>query len=338
MITVGDTVTELEPATPELPAPLALPRRRDQDPYWVYLARFTGESQRAMRGCLDRAAAILTRQPPQPGLGALIAWEGIRYAHAVKLRSMFIETWPSASHVNKHLSALRGVLKECWRLGLMSAEEYQRARDVDNVKGTRQVAGRNLGTEEIAALLAACLADARPLHGIRDAAIVAMLQSTGVRRAEAAGALIECYDHGERSLKVIGKGNKERTVYFHKTAVPYIDRWLACVGTRRGPVFRGIDRWANISTRPLSPRAVGYLIDERRQQAAVAAMSAHDFRRTFIGDVLDAGGDLAQAQVLAGHSSPTTTALYDRRPGRQRRDTVDKLRLPPPDSGGVPRA
>lgn len=329
-------MTEIEPVPQDLAPPAG--RRRDQNPYWVYLARFSGESERTMRRCLDRIAAVILHEPPgtaAPGLGGQIPWEGIRYPHVVALRTEFTGTWESLSHVNKHISALRGVLRECWRLGLMTAEDYQRACDVENVKGSREPAGRNIHDDEIAALLSACLAEPGP-HGIRDAAIMAILQSTGIRRAETAAALIERYDHGERSLQVIGKGNKQRTVYLHPTAVPYLERWLAAVNERRGPVFRKVDRWGNIGTGPLSDRAIGYIVNERRGQAGLPPLSTHDFRRTFIGGFIDAGGDLAQAQKLAGHASATTTAAYDRRPGRALRAAVDRLHLPDPDELATP--
>ena len=325
-------MTEIEPSGTGLPALIAPPRPKDQDPYFVYLTRFAGESQRTMRGCLDRIAAIiLDGRVSSRGLGAHIRWEEIRYAHVNILKAQFAERWPSPSHANKHLSALRGVMRECWRLGLITAEDLERIRDVENVRGSREPAGRDIHEDEITALLRACLADERELHGARDAALVAVLQSTGMRRAEAAAARIERYDYGERTLHVIGKGNKERSVYIHPAAVPYLDRWLVAVAARRGPVFRKIDRWGNISAKPLSARAIGYLIDERRKQAGLPVLSTHDFRRTFIGDFLDAGGDLAQAQRLAGHASATTTASYDRRSGRALRTAVDRLSLPSPD-------
>jgi site-specific recombinase XerD len=331
-------VTEIEPAPPGTLLP-AIARSRDQSPYWVYLARFSGESERTMRRCLDRVAAVILHRPPNVAarwLGEQIPWEGIRYQHVVLLRTEFTEAWESLSHVNKHMSALRGVLRECWHLGLMSAEDYQRARDVENVKGSREPAGRNIHGDEIAALLAVCLSDENAAIGTRDAAIVAVLQSTGIRRTEAAAALIERYDYGERSLRVIGKGNKERTVYVHQTAVPYLDRWLVTVSARRGPVFRHVDRWGHISTGPLSSRAIGYIVNERREQAGLPRLSTHDFRRTFIGDFIDAGGDLVQAQKLAGHASATTTAGYDRRPGRALRTAVDRLKLPSPEELTAP--
>ena len=326
-------MTEVEPAIQIIPTSLTVPmRRRDQSPYFVYLARFSGDSRRVIRGCLDRTAAMLAQSPDAPGLGEHFPWERIRYPHVTLLRTQFTERWPSSlSHVNTHLSALRGILRECWRLELMTAEEFQRARDVENVKGSREQAGRDIPAEETAALLSACLADEDERRGIRDAALIAVLQSTGLRRAEVAAALIERYNHGERSLRVIGKGNKERTVYIHPGAVPYLGRWLVTLAQRRGPVFRRVDRWGNISDGPLAPRTIGYIVSERQEQAGLPALSTHDFRRTFIGDFIDAGGDLVQAQKLAGHASATTTAAYDRRPGRALRTAVDKLSLPSPD-------
>jgi site-specific recombinase XerD len=325
-------VTEIEPVIPVLPARVVPGRRDDENPYWVYLARFSGETERVMRTCLDQIAAMLTQQPPDTdNYGGRLSWEFVRYPHVLRLRNQLAESCPSLSYANLHMSAIRGILRECWRLGLMSAEDFQRARDVENVKGSRELAGRDIPPEEIAALLAACLADDDERRGIRDAALVAVLQSTGIRRAEAAAALIERYNHGERSLKVIGKGNKERTVYIHPGAVPYLGRWLVTLAQRRGPIFRRIDRWGNISDRPLTARTIGYIVNERCAQAKVPQLTTHDFRRNFIGDFIDAGGDLVQAQKLAGHASATTTAAYDRRPGRALRTAVDRLSLPSPD-------
>lgn len=313
-----------------LPVPLMHPPERAGSPYWVYVARFSGDdSARTMRGCLDRIAIMTSAAlEAEPHPGELIPWGEMRYAHVVRIRSLLLERGWSPSHVNKHLSAIRGVLKEAWRLQKMTAEDFQRACDVKNIKARRQLAGRNIRGDETRRMLAACVADEGP-GGIRDAAIVAVLQSTGARRAEVGGVLIERYDPGERDLQVIGKGNKERTVHIHPGAVPYLDRWLAILGVRRGPMFRRVDQWGHIGEKPLSPRAVGMIIDRRRIQAGLPPTSTHDYRRTFIGDFIDAGGDLIQAQQLAGHASATTTAQYDRRPARGRRAAVDRLTLPP---------
>ena len=74
--------------------------------------------------------------------------------------------------------------------------------------------------------------------GIRDAALLAVLRCTGIRGEEASTMLIERYDGRERSLRVRGKGNKERTVYLHSAGAAYLERWLALLGDQRGPMFR----------------------------------------------------------------------------------------------------
>lgn len=302
------------------PTALAVPARDGPTPYWVYLASLgSDESRRTMRGCLNHIAAGF----PGPS-GEAFPWHDLRYEHTVIIRAMIVAEGKSPSFVNKHLSALRGVLREAWRLGLMSAEDFHRAADIRELKGHREPAGRNIHGDEIEAMLTACAASGSPA-GVRDAALIAFLQSTGARRAEAAAALIERYDPRERSQRITGKGNKERTVYIHRGAVPVLERWLVTIGERRGPAFRPVDRWGNIRPRHMTPRGIGLIIDQRRQEAGLQPMSTHDFRRTLGGAFLDAGGDLAQLQKLFGHASATTTVLYDLRPGRELRAAIDRV-------------
>jgi integrase len=74
---------------------------------------------------------------------------------------------------------------------------------------------------------------------------------------------------------------------------------------------------------------------KRAAEAGIAHASPHDFRRTAIGDLLDAGHDLATAQQLAGYASPVTTARYGRRGGRAGAKATADLRFPMP-SGAEP--
>ena len=330
---MGEPVTELATTGPSA---VLSGTPADARPYWVYLSTLSSEeSRRTMQGCLDRIAALAG-----VASGAEFPWHGLRYEQTSVLRATIAEArtadsgpW-SPSHANKHLSALRGVLKQCWKLGLMSAEDYQRARDIPEVKGHREPAGRSIHADEIAALMRSCAEDENTNLGRRDAALLALLYSTGARREEAATALIERYDPRERSLLVTGKGNSERPVYVVEAAAFLIGTWLACVDERRGPLLRPVDRWGTIAPRRLDPGSVGRIVRERRTLAGLAPLTTHDFRRTFGGDFLDAGGDLAQLQRLFGHKTLTVTAGYDRRPARALRAAVDRLTFPA--SGGVP--
>jgi site-specific recombinase XerD len=335
------TVTELEPLAHDDLVPVA-PQRRDKNPYWVYLHSLDSQlSYNTMKGCLDHIAKVLGCDPAVQHPGEIIPWGSLRYEHTEAIRSRLVKTvdvrrngaevpW-SPSTINKHLSALRRVLRAAWRLGQMTAEDYHRAIDIENVKGgKRRQAGRDIHPKEITALLAACLDDGR-LKGTRDAAMIAVMQSAGLRRAEVADLNRDDYDPGDRRLNIIGKGNKAREVYLHEVAAVYLGRWLAATKQITGPMFVPIDRWGKLRHEAMTPRAIALILDERADEAKVPHIGPHDFRRTFAGNLLDNGIDLARVQQLMGHASPVTTADYDRRPGRERKAAIDTLTLPRPE-------
>lgn len=231
------------------------------------------------------------------------------------------------SHVNKHLVALRRVLKEAWRLGLMSGEDYQRAADLPAYKHTRVPAGQHVEAEALAAALEVCDEDHSPA-GRRDGAMLAALYSSGCRRAEIAGLRLADFDPHARSLRVRGKGDKERLVYLTPQAVERLSLWLAVRGRAAGPLFCPINKAGRLRMAHMTGQAIADIVARRLAAAGASPRTPHDFRRTFIGELLDAGVDLATTQALVGHASPATTARYDRRPERRRREAVDRLRVP----------
>lgn len=322
-----------------------LPLRYDpeRDPYRVYLDRLdSDQSRRTMRGCLDRIAQIIaTGDVEATGTvtGAGRPWWLLRYEHTLAIRARLRGRQGehggpaySPASVNKHLVALRQVLLECWRLGLMSAEDYKRAVDLRSVEGSRLPRGRHIPGSALAATLAACAADPAPA-GRRDAALLGVLYTTGARRAEIAGLALTDYDPAERSLRVRGKRDKERLVYVTAEAAALLDAWVAVRGRTPGALFPPISKGGRCRaadgrfTHPTG-QAIAGILARRLDQAGAEPHTPHDFRRTFIGELLDAGVDLATAQQLVGHASPATTVRYDRRPERRRREAVDRLRLP----------
>ena len=336
--------TSLEPsraAAPALPTAVA-----GTDPVTVYLARLTSaESRRAMASSLellaellvdgqpaDRAARARRRRSGTP-LAIAVPWHELRYGHTQALRSWLAEHCSSAA-ANRHLAALRGVLREAWRLGLMNGEDLARAIDLAGVPGTSLPAGRYVEDGEVRRLVAACLADQSP-GGRRDAAVLAVLFVGGLRRAEAVALDLESYDAMTGHLTVTGKGRRQR-----RTALPAGGRravaaWLELRGLEEGPLFCPIDKAGRVTIRRLSNQAVYALVDRRARKAGVGHLSPHDGRRTFASDLFDAGVDAVQVQGLMGHASLLTTGGYDRRPELARLAAVERLHFPYP-SGQEP--
>lgn len=253
-------------------------------------------------------------------------WAALRFQHTAAIRSQLAEQY-SAATANKMLSALRGVLKAAWQLGLMTAEDYQRAADVRSVAGSTLPAGRALTAGEIAALLDACAADDSPA-GARDGAMIALLFAGGLRRAEVCALALSDYDTGAGTLIVKGKRNKKRELPIANGTADALADWLAVRGEEAGPLFCPVNKGGRVIVRRMYPEAVFNALVKRAAEAGVKNLSPHDFRRTFVSNLLDAGADISTVQRLAGHASVNTTARYDRRGEAAKRKAVELLHVP----------
>ena len=300
------------------PAPLA-PYRADENPAVVYLAGLAPGSRRTMRQGLGVMAGLLGFDDP-----FACPWPLIRYEHAAAIRSFLMQRYAPAT-ANKMLSALRGVLKAAHRLGQISGEDYARARDLDPVSGERPEAasGRALSMAEIGALIGACPATRK---GRRDAALIAVAYGCGLRRAEIAGLNRE--DFKADVLTIRGKRNKTRTVPLAPGALAALEDWLSVRGDHPGPLFVRMRKGDRMTDFHLTTQAVYHIQGRRGLEAAVAPFTPHDLRRTFAGDLLDAGVDIVTVQKLMGHAGVNTTARYDRRGERAKQAAVRTLHVP----------
>lgn len=289
----------------------------------TYLARLAPGSRRAMAGCLDRIAARLTGESAER-----FPWEELRYRHTSVIRAWLAETY-SPAYATKHLAALRGVLREAWRLGGLSAEAYSRAVDLEPVRGERLPGGRALAAGEIRALFEACAADRKRARGARDAALLALLYGAGLRRAEVEPLTLACLDLETGALRVLGKGNKERTVYLSGGALYAVRDWIAVRGVASGFLLSPVDRGGRpVSEASLGPQSVIAICYRLAEAAGIPRFSPHDLRRSFASDVIDATGDLSATQQLLGHASVKTTTRYDRRGERAKRKAAGELHVP----------
>jgi integrase len=306
----------------------------DKHPALVYLASIGASSRRTMGQSLNAIAATLGLVPVHNDDGKeitymFVPWGVMRYEHTQAIRTQLAERY-SATTANRHLSALRGVLKDAWRLGYMSAEDYQRAVDLKPIKGEKvkqAETGRHLDSGEIKGLIDSC--NDGTAAGWRDGAIIAVGYGCGLRRSEIANLDLADYDSDNGSLKVrAGKGNKERIAYLPGGAVAAIAGWLAIRGQAAGPLFYSIRRGDHVESKGLTDQAVYNILASRATLAGVKAFTPHDLRRTFAGDLLDAGEDISTVQKMMGHSNVNTTAGYDRRDSRAKKKAASKLHVP----------
>src|SRR5258708_6261071 len=219
----------------------------DRHPVAVYLARLAPSSRRTMRAALDAIAGLLSDDRRDAWS---LAWEKLRYRHTTAVRALLADGGYAPSTANRHLAALRGVLKECWRLGYVSAEDFQRASDLEPVRGSRLPRGRALQPGEVRALFAACEDDDRkkPAMAARDAAILALLYGSGLRRAEAVGLDVADYDREGGTLKVRGKGNKERLAHLGDASQAALEAWFSHRGFWPGAGFVSINTSGKLGT------------------------------------------------------------------------------------------
>ncbi|MGB7520435.1 MAG: site-specific integrase, partial [Spirulinaceae cyanobacterium] len=164
-------------------------------------------------------------------------------------------------------------------------------------------------------------------NDIRDMALIAILRGGGLRRAEV--VKLELTDFNPRTGAVEvrqGKGGKSRMVYLPEVAVQLVIKWLSIRGRKSGALLCPV-RGGKIEIRHLSADAVGKTLQRLGKKAGLASFSAHDFRRTFCSDLLDLGADIVTVQKLAGHASPATTAIYDRRGEEVKRSAIRKMKF-----------
>lgn len=304
---------------------LTQPIPADRNPAAVYIASLEASTgRRTQAQALRIVAGILTNGNAADPM--LIDWASLRYQHTAAIRVRLAEVYRPAT-ANKILSALRGTLREAWRLGLMSADDLHRAIDLKRIKGETLPAGRELSRGEIKALMHACSQDPTPA-GTRDAAIIALMYSTGLRRDEVVELSIDDYDPETGDLVIHGKRNKDRSAYLENGQYEAMRDWLAIRGTEEGPLFLAINKGGKIHGGKLTSQAIYNMLFKRAQEAEVKSFSPHDLRRTWITHQIANGADLVTLSKLAGHSDVKTTARYDRSPEDAKRKVAGLIHVP----------
>ena len=143
-------------------------------------------------------------------------------------------------------------------------------------------------------------------RGYKEKALVEFLVSSGCRVSEVAGLRVDDIDWRDRKCKVIGKGNKERTVYFSVRAKLMLQLYIA---ERRGG--KALFASSRAPYEPLTDRGIEKMISKLGKRIGMERpLYPHLMRHTFASHALNCGMELTIIQHLLGHSDPKTTLIY----------------------------
>ena len=138
---------------------------------------------------------------------------------------------------------------------------------------------------------------------LRDKLIVELLYSTGIRLSELVNIKISDINFYDKTIKVLGKGNKERYVLFGSVCSKLLKEYI----NNENRVYLLLNKNGN----KLSERGVEYIIEKIFKSVNVhAKLTPHTLRHTFATHMLDNGCDLVTVQKLLGHSDLSTTSIY----------------------------
>lgn len=293
----------------------------EKNPAISYLMSLQAESSRLSMG------SFLNNMARMMGFESLrnCPWGMLRRHHVQAILTMLSDAAKAPATINNYLAAIKGVALEAWTLKLIDTDSYQHIKQVKSVRGSRLPKGRALDPAEVRQLFFTCESDTSAI-GVRDCAILSILVGCGLRRAEVVALNLSDYDRKERSLKVLGKGNKERLAFLPDGAFRRLEVWVEEVrGDVPGPLFSRVRRYDDLTYDRLSSQAVYHILNTRRVQASIEKCAPHDLRRTFASSMLGNGEDLITVKDAMGHASLTTTQKYDFRGNERLRDASKRL-------------
>lgn len=214
------------------------------------------------------------------------------------------------STVNVRLAAVRKLVAEARKNGMLSHEDAANLTDIPNVKEKGTRLGNWLTKEQARELLA--VPDRSTVKGKRDYAVLALLVGCALRRRELASLTVEDIQMRENRwviIDLVGKGGRVRTVAIPVWVTKGIDAWQAAGSVEKGPLLRSVSKGGKVGE-SLSDWAIWSVVTEAAKEIGIERFGAHDLRRTCAKLCRKAGGDLEQIKFLLGHSSIQTTERY----------------------------
>lgn len=150
-----------------------------------------------------------------------------------------------------------------------------------------------------------------PALALRDSAVLELLYATGIRVAELCGLTLDGVMMDSMSIRVVGKGSRERVVPFHERCQLALEHWLergrpSLAAPSLAAAGSGSPLFLNVRGGPMGVRDVRRIVDRYSERP----VHPHTLRHSYATHLLDGGADLRVVQELLGHSSVTSTQVY----------------------------
>jgi integrase/recombinase XerC len=219
----------------------------------------------------------------------------------------------SARSIGRKLSSLRSFFR------FLMKDNYIKANPTDAIASPKQERPlpHFLTEEDVVRLIEA--PNIATTKGLRDRAIFETLYSTGIRISELVGLTEDAVDFIGATVKVFGKGKKERLVPIGERALRAIRHYLE----KRNVAARRI--FLNKNKKPLSVRGVRKVMDGYLRVLSLKEhVSPHTLRHSFATHLLNRGADLRSVQELLGHANLTTTQIYTHLTTEKLKSVYDK--------------
>ena len=267
---------------------------------WVLQAVPSQHSKRNYAKALDEVFTLCANRS-----------QGISRPLLMEYRASMIEKRLSPSTINVRLAAIRKLISEARRNGILDAEEAAQMADVPNARMQGRRMGNWLTRDQAKQLL--LVPNRSTLKGKRDYCILALLVGCALRRRELANLEIEEIQLREGRWVIAdlnGKGGRVRTIAIPLWVKQAVNAWMTAAAIEEGKLLRSVTKAGKVKRDHLNDGAIWSVVESSAKEIGVLHFGAHDLRRTCAKLCRKNGGDLEQIKFLLGHSSIQTTERY----------------------------
>jgi integrase/recombinase XerD len=274
---------------------------------------YSGNTAAAYRNDLTQFLAYLAEKD-------VSSWQDVGQSHVLEYIHYLKERGYASSTVARKLATVKSFFHFLVADGMLG-DDPTVAVDFPSV--TKPLP-RPLSPEEVARLLLEP-ARARTPRALRDRALLELMYATGMRASEVIGLEVGAVDLEAKTVRCLGKGNRERILPLYERACEALNVYLE---HGRPGLIRGRDEQALFVSRlgrSLTRQGLWLIVKEYAADAGISrTVTPHTLRHSFATHLLDGGAGLREVQKLLGHTNIASTQVYTEVSTRRRRETYDK--------------